>query len=426
MDPVSHVLTGVPVVYHRVFDYLSLMDLYRVKTVCKVWKKCAEYKIAVNEQCYKAQVLTFAKKTRKEAFVSFNRAGGISSWKKDSENFCKIQEWRNGWTSVPHSGICMSFWKNSSRNSFADTENMIRYWLPTNSRLLVLPCLEYTISVDNDATSYENVDDVDFVQNFISFPTKTDRHSVEFFHLGKSDAAEGLQQFKDDIIREANDPSTKFLFVCADFDMSEAMVHGLVDDVLPVAIEKGVVVLGCLFDKPVIYNPHQSNAKRGKRYKSESVVLSFKGEGVRAASLLINFFVHTTVACKQRLEKLKNTVINFCKDCPNKCANRNIHGYCDSCSSQTIAFMVACVARCRCNVCYYDEENGDEIVRDFETRMFRSMIPNVPIIGTYGMGEIGYSMNLFGGGPVDDDDDGDENGYVIRSECTVFAVLRFQ
>lgn len=420
MDPVSHVLTCVPVVYHRVFDCLPLVDLYRAKMVCRAWKECAEYKIGIREQCYKAQVLTFAKKKHQDSFVSFNRTGGIASWKKDSESFRKMQEWRSAWSWIPYSGICMSFWQKGSKNCFVDAENMIRHWLPDNSKLLVLPCLEYTICVDNKSTVYEMIEGLDFVQNFISFPPNSNRHSVEFLHLGKFNVEGDMKQFQDNVMKEVNDPNTKLILLCVDFELADGVMYSFIEDIIsPVVAGNDVVLLGGLFDKPIIYNPKLPYAKRGEANASEAVALSFKGENVRATSLLLDQFVQSTASYMEELEKLKDTVTDFCKACPEKCARRKVHGFCESCSSQMFAIMVACVARCDARGQYYDQDN--EVMRNYETSMFRSMIPNVPIIGTYGMGEIGFSKNLIDQVEFYDDDD-----QLIRNECTIFAVLRFQ
>lgn len=382
-----------------------------MKAVCKAWKKCAEDKIAIREKHYRAQVLTFAKTNRRDNFVSFNRLGGIASWRKDSENFCKLQNWRNGWSAIPRSGICMSFWHKSSRHSYTNAEDMMRYWLPDDAKLLVLPCLEYTICVDNRTTSYEMIDDLNFIQNFISFPPNNSRHSVEFLHLAESDKDESLQQFKGDIAKEVNDPNTKLLFVCVDIN-SPSLMRDLPEYMTSAVFEKDVAVVGCLFDKPIIYNPQPSNTKTGGQYKSKAVVLSFKGEAVRATSLVIGDSVKSTDAYMQKLKQLQSTVADFCKNCNDNCANRNAQGFCDSCSAQTIAIMVACVGRCDSRDYYFDEQI--EVMRNFETSMFRSMIPNVPIIGTYGVGEIGIDREV------------DVFDYPIKSESTIFGVVRFQ
>lgn len=421
MDNAQHVLTSIPVILEAVMDYLPILDLYRLQRVCKVWESCAKNKIAARERRPTTQLLTVTQRNDEEKFVSFKRGTRELLWKKNSEKYEQMREWKCNWMSLPQAGVCIYQTSLKKRAANFNADNILRYWLPPKSELLVLSTVGSVVCADPAYSADENmVEDVTEFYNFISFPSKPGSYSVEFLHLQAGHVENEHDNFIINAKRILDNPNTKLMFVCEEAygNRTHPILH---DNILVPAVRKGKVVIGSIFKGPIVFNADRRYADCKDKTSAQNVILmSFIGKNVLAASVLIDAKVDTTADFKTELEKLNSTVKEFSNNCREKCANRTTRGYCYACSSQTLAIMIACCARADGRDWYDHEtpEGAERLQRNFEQDAFRSILPNIPLLGAYGLGELGASINLIGEktGPVNCND-------LLHGECTIFAVV---
>ena len=113
-------------------------------------------------------------------------------------------------------------------------------------------------------------------------------------------------------------------------------------------------------DADVLRGESSSSYKR-------SVGLIFAGDGIEAASVILPMSVRNESKVLKELQKLK--------DCKNL-------GNLDDSNSNSFAFMFACCGRGK----YFYKEKVN-----VESKCFRSLFPNTPIIGIFGEGEYGWN-----------------------------------
>nr|XP_039265225.1 uncharacterized protein LOC120340897 [Styela clava] len=422
MEKVEYVLTNIPLVLERIFSFLSARDLLRLQSVCKSWKSCSADVLRGRKSVNQVEYITYVKNCDEDKqTVKFKRSNRQMTWKKNSSMYKEFSEWRNEWHCAPTAGISVSMSNDRIINSFNyDHENMIRYWLPPANKLLTLRSVYSVVCVDSEKASIENiVDDISDVFNYISFPQSlSNLFSVNYFNLEEEHSSEDHDKFIQTVGDELEHCDTKLVFVSVvSKDSSLSPLH---KNILKPAACRGVVVIGCIFETLIIFNPDNGPANSTNGIQ-DYVIVSFKGKNVRSASVLVGSHVDTIKELNACLETLQETVKSFGANCPNMCKFKNKFGHCASCNSQTLGFMVACCSRANPQEWYVEEDTDDfaDVPRNLEQEAFRKMIPNVPLLGIYGMGEIGGFINLIG----HQEKLFDQNSDLIKRESTVFAVV---
>lgn len=412
------------VLLEEILDYLTVLELLPMRLVCKCWQRKVDKVLEVKQKTFCTEIVSLCTKWENAESQTCSSRG---NWKidKGSEIHSSLCTWRQSWQTQPKLALCTclcSDEKKLKKNFTSETCALFQDWMPPDCLVLAVASIESVVCTESSKRSLER--DVEEIVRFYNIMTLSDcpgRLSINVLNQPRRSKRDARVAFRDSVQAEIDDPDLKMLLIIQSVELHLDTGKTKMQKVLSDAINKNIVVIGSLYGDPIMLKSLIQPTGDGAGETSSAaptaqsmVIVSFKGADAKAASVLLDYCIDTKAMLYAELNRLKATLESFTSGCPEACKSRTPTGYCYSCRTQVLGFMIACCARCDGCLWFDDIEE-----RNAEQEAFRSLLPNIPLLGTYGMGEIGESLNLVNMPKEHVSRD------LLKGESTIFSIIMF-
>lgn len=386
----------VPLLVDMIFQHLTVEELCKMKLVCKMWRTTSEKILHQRSEVLQIDFMTSVKLTT------------------DNSSFInEFMSWKKNWRHIPNIVLCVL---QTSKHVKTEIDDLTGSWFPDTCPFLMVETERGLVCSDPNKTEIEDEPDtMGFVAycNLLAMPKFPMSVSVDVICLPEEPADNESEVFLNSLSQKINHGEIKFLMMFYS-KTGRAMLEEKLADNLTDAYKRGIVILGCEFETPVILH-NNGQAKDQNSAKKSLVAISFLGKNIKCASLHIDVDVTSIRHLDRKVKMLKDTTVDFSQSCPNHSGNLNNYGYCNVCNSQTLGFVIANYIKGDAYDWYEETEDDPRRIRyNQEQEAFRIAFPKVPLFGCFGEGEIGTSVNL---GPLSDSEE------LFKSESTIFGVL---
>uniref|UniRef100_T1J290 FIST C-domain domain-containing protein n=1 Tax=Strigamia maritima TaxID=126957 RepID=T1J290_STRMM len=319
----QHFVLSVPLIADRILSFLPAKDLYRAAQVCQSW----------------AEIAKKIKRKRKESSCIF--------WKQDAEMpdemiitslTSYVKTHLNEVSTEP--ALSLNFVTTSADSTVnCIFDGCYPTVLPIQCKTAIISC-DGVIGMQGNQCVEVEAEDLVAVSSF--FLPKLPGVEMKFW-VKKDD--DSFKKFISSLTKDQ--PIKALVLLSTDFGIQTPATKGI--DQIMTEQNNHLAVAGAFAEDILL--PECS-----------TLAITFAGERVKAASVVINSYVKKIDRLHCPLKRLKNYGLP---------------------EDRSFAFMFACVSR---GVKHWKEKN-------VEIKEFRKMFPNTPLYGFYGQGEIGSNTS---------------------------------